>query len=103
MNINDLTCKQARGLVYDDSPGIEKEDGTFEPYFEVVERKIIDTTRWSTVHEMIVKETQTGRHFLTSYSQGATEGQDEQPFEYSEPDWVEVSKVEKVIEVWERV
>jgi hypothetical protein len=46
-----------------------------------VSNTIIDHSRWSVHYELIFKD-QEGRYFRTSYSKGATEYQDESPFEY---------------------
>lgn len=58
--------------------------------------KVSDTitgkSRWSLNHELVFKEAATARFFRTHYSEGATEQQDERPFEY-EPDDVEVTEV----------
>jgi len=67
---------------------------------EVVEDKIIDHRRWSLDYEMVFKHK--GRYYRTYYSKGATEIQDESPFE-NEPDEIEVPEVvriRKVSHVW---
>jgi hypothetical protein len=69
--------------------------------FEVVEDKITYTSRWSIHYRLVFKHD--GKFYLTSYSVGATESQDESPFEYS-PDEVEckeVFPVEKTVIVYE--
>jgi hypothetical protein len=69
--------------------------------FEVVEDDIIDTSRWSIIYSLVFKHD--GKFYATSYSVGATEQQDESPFEYS-PDEVEckeVFPVEKTVIVYE--
>ncbi len=63
-------------------------DGSDE--FAVLSNELIDTTRWSTVHELVFEYG--GKTYRTSYTRGATECQDEQPFEY-EPDEVECAEV----------
>ncbi len=63
----------------------EWEDG------ETIENEIIDTTRWSVVHNIIFKHKDT--FYKTTYSVGATEIQDEGPFEY-DPDEIECAEVE---------
>ena len=52
------------------------------PYGRTVSDKIIDTTRWSIIHEIIFEDK--GRFYQTTYSEGATECQDESPWEYEE-------------------
>jgi len=68
-----------------------------------IEDNIIDRSRWSVHYEMIF---QVGDKFYRSwYRIGATEMQDESPYEYDEDEieCPEVHKVEKVVEVWEVV
>lgn len=69
--------------------------------FKVVENEMFDTSRWS-IHYKLVFEHE-GKFYETSYSRGATESQDEQPFEYDDDDIEcnEVALVEKVIKVYE--
>lgn len=52
--------------------------------------RIIDTTRWSIVHEIVFADN--GKFYQTTYSEGATEMQDESPWEYD--DEVECTEVE---------
>ena len=62
---------------------------------------ITDTGRWSIHHNMIFRADD-GLFYVTSYSVGTTENQDESPFEYS-PEEVECSQVhevEKTVKVW---
>lgn len=86
----DLTVGQARELIWGDLPN-----------FNVVEDTIIDTTRWSIVHSVIVKRISDGKFFRDDYSVGATENQEERPWEYNKPDFVETFPVEKTIIVYE--
>ena len=60
------------------------------PYSNTVVDKIIDTTRWSIVHEIVFEDN--GKFYQTTYSEGATEMQDERPWEYD--DEVECTEVE---------
>jgi hypothetical protein len=46
---------------------------------EWVQEKIVDTSRWSIYYEVIVKIN--GKFYCISYSRGATEYQNESPFE----------------------
>lgn len=52
------------------------------PDTNVIEDNIIDTSRWSEIHELVFKYK--GVVYITDYSCGATESQDERPFEYSD-------------------
>ena len=74
------------------------------PYYKdiIVENKIIDHRRWSIDYSLVFKHE--GKFYSTGYSVGATEQQDESPWEYEkEIECVEVEKRHKLIEVWEPV
>lgn len=70
----------------------EWNDGTIYPNLEVVHSKMIDTSRWSHVYERVYKDLDTGKYWRTSYSVGATECQDEHPYE-NDGDTVEFTEV----------
>lgn len=55
-----------------------------------IEDNIIDTSRWSIIHEIIFEDG--GKIYRTTYSEGATEMQWEKPWEYEEE--VECEEVE---------
>jgi hypothetical protein len=59
---------------------------------EPVENNIVDHTRWSVIHECIFENA--GKYYRTTYSVGATEVQDEEPYGY-EPDKIECQEVVK--------
>lgn len=63
--------------------------------YEVLEDEITDTSRWSVHHYMVFKELSSGKCYGVGYSRGATECQDEQPFEY-EGDEITCEEVEPV-------
>lgn len=68
----------------------------------VLSNEIIENTRWSIIHSIVFKFED--KYYETSYSVGATEEQDEGPWEYdTEVECVEVRQVEKVVKVWEAV
>ena len=72
---------------------------------EKVEERCTGRSRWSLNYCMVFKDTGSGRFYMANYSVGATEQQDEGPFEY-EPDeveCVEMRPVEKVVTVYEAV
>lgn len=74
------------------------DDGTSTVY-----DKIVDTSRWSVLYERVFKHD--GKFYMTEYSVGATESQDESPYEYA-PDEIEcdeVRAVEKTVTVYEKV
>ena len=70
--------------------------------WSAIEDRVLDTTRWSVTHEIIFKYEE--KFYRTLYSIGATEIQDERPWEYvDEVDCTEVKQIEKLIKVWEPV
>lgn len=60
------------------------------PYSDAIVDRIVDTTRWSIVHEIVFEDD--GKFYMTTYSTGATEMQYERPWEYEEE--VECTEVE---------
>ncbi len=68
--------------------------------WSALEDKVIDSSRWSINHEIIFEND--GKYWKTCYSVGATECQDERPWD--DIDEVECTEVEKrIIEVEEWV
>ena len=69
---------------------------------EVIKDELIENDRWSLHYSMIFKLD--GKFYETYYQRGATEQQDEQPYEYdnNEIDCYEVFPVEKTITIYER-
>lgn len=66
-----------------------------------VKTDIVDSSRWSIHYDWIFKFED--KFYQSSYSVGATESQDESPYEY-EGEWVdchEVHQVEKLVKIWE--
>lgn len=61
---------------------------------EMVRDEILDTTRWSVINELIFKDKESGKLYRTNYSVGATECQDESPFEY-DTDYIECVEVKE--------
>lgn len=83
---------------------IDLTDGNCEGLVSV-ENRITSTGRWSINHKMVFKEEATSKFYMVYYSRGATEQQDESPFEH-EPDLVEcaeVRPVERLVVVYEPV
>lgn len=75
------------------------EDELFLPYENAIVDNIIDTTRWSIVHEIVFSDK--GKFYMTTYSEGATECQDEKPWEYDdEVECVEVELREVKVKKW---
>lgn len=60
----------------------EWNDGTVYPNLEVVQSEMVDTSRWSHIYERVYKDLDTGKYWRTSYRVGATECQEERPYEY---------------------
>jgi hypothetical protein len=85
-----LTREEAREIVY---------DGSDE--FTIISDKIEDTTRWSEIHDVVIKRNSDGKLFADGYTQGLTEYQDESPYEYSDPDFNEVFETQKLVTVYE--
>ena len=62
-----------------------------EDDYEVIKNEISDTSRWSNIYDLIFKFQ--GKLYSSYYSVGATEQQDESPWEYD--DQVECWEVEE--------
>ena len=60
---------------------------------EIISDEIVDTRRWSIDHELIFRFE--NKFYRVSYSVGATEMQDERPFE-NEDDEIECTEVQPV-------
>lgn len=61
--------------------------------------KVIDTTRWSVIHEIVFEDN--GKFYQTTYSVGATEMQYERPWEYvDEVKCIEVELREVKVKKW---
>ena len=78
-------------LAYEDAP-----EG-----YKIIETKMMGASRWSIIYSQVFKYE--GKFYCTSWSEGATELQEETPYEY-EKDMIELPEVfpvEKVITVYE--
>jgi hypothetical protein len=85
-----LTSEQGRSLVYNDLEGWDA----------VTEEEIVDTSRWSVFYSRVYKHIGTNKFYEMGYSSGATEQQDERPFEYDDPVLVEVKSVPTMVIKW---
>ena len=85
-----LTSEQGRDIVDGDDSN-----------FVIIEDRIVGTRRWSVVYEIVVQRKSDGKYFKDNYRRGATEMQDESPYEYSEPNFTEVFPVTKTYIVYE--
>jgi hypothetical protein len=90
-------CSSLPSLSQTGHKGGEKEDAMkFTKEFlqemegETVEDRIIGVGRWSIHHARVFKHE--GKFYATNYSVGATENQEEAPYEYS-PDEIECEEV----------
>lgn len=69
------------------------------PYENAIVDNIIDTSRWSIIHEIVFEDK--GKFYKTYYSEGATEMQDERPWEYEDNiECTEVELKEVMIKKW---
>ena len=69
-------------------------------YENIMLDEIVDTSRWSNSHRIVFKYTD-GKFYQAYYSVGATEMQDERPWQYdNEVELTEVELKEIVIKKW---
>ena len=78
-------------------------DGFAVDGFKIVEDKLSGTSRWSVIYRLVFGFE--GKFYSTSYRYGATEMQEENPFDYDEEEieCEEVVPVEETITVYKRV
>jgi len=89
-----ITPQEARELIFEDYVQGE--------YDGLVEKKIVDHRRWSVIYEAIVNYK--GFFYKVRYSVGATESQDEQPFEHDNMvKMIRVEQKQRLVDVWEEV
>jgi len=79
-----LTSEQGRDIVDGDDSN-----------FVTIEDKIVGKSRWSDIYQIVVQRKTDGKYFKDGYCRGATESQDESPYEYLEPNFTEVFPVTK--------
>ncbi len=65
--------------------------------YVLISDDIVDHQRWSVVHSIIIERKSDNKFFRGWYNVGATESQDESPWEYDAPVFDEVIPVEKTI------
>lgn len=73
-----------------------------DPAYRVVVDDIEDHGRWSLHHRLVIQRVEDGAFFETHYSDGATEEQYEEPWDYGDPEFHRVVPVERVVVVYER-
>lgn len=73
--------------------------------FESIKVDLVDSSRWSLHYEQVFRDKRTGKLYQTTWSVGATESQDERPYEYDgdEIECQEVRAVEVVVTKYEKV
>lgn len=86
-----LTSEEGRLILWGDHEDWQEVKGT---------KHITDNGRWSIYRVAVFKHLPTGKHYEFGWSVGATESQDESPFEYDEPTPIEVVAEEVVITKW---
>lgn len=84
-----LSAEEGREIVY----------GGNKDFKEILDQHEEEKTRrWSIDHYAVFKQVSTGKFFSTCFSSGATENQDESPFEYDNfAEFVEVEPVQVVV------
>ena len=85
----ELSKQDGRDVIYGDHPD-----------WDTVEECVEDTSRWSIHHSGIFLHKPTSKHYSICWSVGATEMQDEQAFEHSAPEPVEVEAKEVITYEW---
>lgn len=80
-----LTKDQARDILSDD-----------QDEYQIIEDKVVSNQRWSTYNRLVIQRISDGRFFATYYSAGATEQQEERPWEYEEPNFREVFPTQQI-------
>ncbi|MOA27577.1 hypothetical protein D3C78_1484610 [compost metagenome] len=73
--------------------------------YEVVYNELCDRSRWAVSYEQVFKDKVANKYYITYYSEGATESQEERPYEYDddEIDCEEVAPVEVVVTQYKAV
>lgn len=103
MKLSKEIMQELVGVLYEAGKTTETWDDTYPVKFKLVYNDLIDTSRWSNIHEVVFEDLTTGKFWRSTYSVGATECQDERPYEY-EGDEIELKQVfkkEKTITVYE--
>lgn len=69
---------------------------------KIISDEIVDNSRWSIIHEIIVSLE--GKFYQANYSVGATESQDESPWEYeNEVEFFEVEPKQVMVTQYVRI
>jgi hypothetical protein len=70
----------------------ETDEEPFPLKFKLVHTDLIDTSRWSNIHEVVYQDLNTSKYWHSTYSVGATECQDESAYE-NDGDEIEFTEV----------
>jgi hypothetical protein len=65
--------------------------------WKIISDEIYDQRRWETCHIVVLKRISDGKFFITHYSVGSTEYQDQSPYENDDMIFREVKPIEKTI------
>ncbi len=79
-----FTRDEARDILYG------RKRNSIAPLYKVVLDEICDISRWLIHHWLVIQRLSDGKFYGDGYSEGATESQDESPWEYNEPAFREV-------------
>lgn len=93
--------KDREKLVLPKQDAIDILDGE-DDVFEIIEDVISGKSRWSIIHKLIIKRKSDSKFFKGCYRVGATESQEESPWEYEDNvEFFEGFPVEKTVIVYE--
>ena len=84
-----LISEEGRRIVFDDHDD-----------WEYVEERVIETDRWTIRYLGVFEHIPSKKYYQICWSQGATEQQDELPFEYDAPEPIEVVQKEILVKTW---
>lgn len=91
--------KQMLDITTEDAQALASKDYD-ESIYNVISDDILGKTRWSYQRRLVVQTISDGRFWASVYSIGATESQDESPYEYGKPEFIEVFPVTKTVTVY---
>lgn len=81
---------------------LSEEDGRMVVYgdhkdYETISEEIYDQSRWSIRKSGVFKRLSDGTFWTTDWAEGATEYQEERPFEYEDAEFVQVEPKEVTV------
>lgn len=93
--------KEREKLVLDKQTAIDfANDEYIGSDYNILKNQIIDTSRWSSTHELVIQRITDGKYFRDTYRKGLTEAQDEFPYDYTEPNFTEVFPKEVTVTIF---